>query len=185
MMLFTQEPTPTKLCRDCGDSQPASGFRPYKGRDGKHYLSNICRDCHNKRSALERLQPHRFAAEKRKTMNKVFGDGAYLHYQEVLYAQGERCAICLNPDGSFGRVRGGRVVRKMHSLDHNHRTGQVRGALCHCCNAGIVDLGDRDMWVGPPVLREEAERYLEEWETIAKKGGVQSGVYDPATHSVM
>lgn len=36
------------------------------------------------------------------------------------------CAICGKPP-----------VKKALSIDHNHKTGKVRGLLCHSCNMGI------------------------------------------------
>jgi hypothetical protein len=47
--------------------------------------------------------------------------------------KGGRCAICGTDsprgNGSF-------------PVDHDHRTGRVRGLLCHPCNTGIGLLGD-------------------------------------------
>jgi hypothetical protein len=55
--------------------------------------------------------------------------------------QGGICAICRET--------------KIDRIDHDHKTGKVRGLLCHCCNAALGlfrDLPDR--------LRAAAE-YLE------------------------
>lgn len=61
-------------------------------------------------------------------------------YQAMLIAQGGACAIC-----------GHRPVAKALVIDHNHRTGAVRGLLCNDCNAGIGSLGDH-----PEILRRAA-----------------------------
>jgi hypothetical protein len=60
-------------------------------------------------------------------------------------AQGGACAICRNPDP--GSKRG------WHT-DHDHRTGKVRGILCHKCN---VLLGAA---VDSPAILELAKAYL-------------------------
>lgn len=47
-------------------------------------------------------------------------------YDAMLEAQGGGCAICGNPPKS----------RRLH-VDHDHKTGAVRGLLCHRCNRGL------------------------------------------------
>src|SRR5437899_4206973 len=44
-------------------------------------------------------------------------------YDERLAAQGGGCAICGNAP----------KTRRLH-VDHDHKTGKVRGLLCHRCN---------------------------------------------------
>ena len=44
-------------------------------------------------------------------------------FQELLAEQGGVCAICGAPDPQH--------------LDHDHRTGWVRGILCFNCNGGL------------------------------------------------
>lgn len=50
-------------------------------------------------------------------------------YQALLDGQQGRCAIC------GGRARG-------LTVDHDHRTGQIRGLLCDPCNRAIGHLQD-------------------------------------------
>jgi hypothetical protein len=67
-------------------------------------------------------------------------------YNELLDRQGGGCAICATPEpGGRGRFH----------VDHDHKTGIVRGLLCHACNVGIGNLGD-----DPERLRAAAD-YLE------------------------
>jgi hypothetical protein len=54
-------------------------------------------------------------------------------YDTLLESQGGCCAICGkegNPDG------------QMMSVDHDHKTGKIRGILCRNCNLGIGYLED-------------------------------------------
>lgn len=46
-------------------------------------------------------------------------------YEVMLLEQGGVCAICGNPPKEGGR--------RLH-VDHDHRTGKVRGLLCFRCN---------------------------------------------------
>lgn len=48
-------------------------------------------------------------------------------YQDKLAEQGKRCAICLRKQG-----------KKALAVDHNHKTGQVRGLLCGFCNSRLL-----------------------------------------------
>lgn len=50
-------------------------------------------------------------------------------YNSILESQGGGCAIC-----------GKKNIRL--AVDHCHKTGKVRGILCHTCNNGIGFLGD-------------------------------------------
>jgi hypothetical protein len=58
-------------------------------------------------------------------------------YNQMLAEQHGLCAICLHPEES--KSRSGKPKRL--SVDHNHRTGKVRGLLCNKCNqaAGFLD----------------------------------------------
>lgn len=53
-------------------------------------------------------------------------------YDEMLAEQNNRCAICGGTD-----VRG---TGANLSVDHNHRTGEVRGLLCQPCNLALGHL---------------------------------------------
>lgn len=57
-------------------------------------------------------------------------DGSFFKYHdyEVMFAQqGNKCAICRSEN--HGNVN--------WNADHDHKTGFVRGILCHCCNSAL------------------------------------------------
>ena len=72
-------------------------------------------------------------------------------YVRMLEEQGGRCAICRTdePGGSGSRF----------AVDHDHKTGEVRGLLCKNCNTGIGLLQDNVL------ILEQAIRYLNEKES--------------------
>lgn len=55
-------------------------------------------------------------------------------YQKLLEKQNGKCAIC---GSNIGDSVGNRLY-----VDHNHKTGKVRGLLCSNCNFGIGSLKD-------------------------------------------
>lgn len=60
----------------------------------------------------------------------------------MLEEQGNRCAICNEAS-----------TKRAMSIDHDHKTGKVRGLLCDSCNLSLGHL-EREMFV------EKAMRYL-------------------------
>lgn len=69
-------------------------------------------------------------------------------YREIHEKQGGKCAIC---GSEIGDVMGNRLY-----IDHNHKTGKVRGLLCSDCNFGIGKFKDNIE------LMQKAIQYLEE-----------------------
>lgn len=49
----------------------------------------------------------------------------YTEFKEMLKGQNGKCVIC------------GKVDRRRLSVDHCHKTGKVRGLLCHSCNVAL------------------------------------------------
>lgn len=53
-------------------------------------------------------------------------------YNELLADQKGSCALCHKPN----------VKGKKLAVDHDHKTGIIRGLLCNRCNAALGALGD-------------------------------------------
>lgn len=49
-------------------------------------------------------------------------------YEAILRDQGGVCAICERPP----------KTRRLH-VDHDHKTGEIRGLLCYRCNRALPD----------------------------------------------
>ncbi len=57
-----------------------------------------------------------------------------IEYLALLTRSGNKCEICKRPP----RL-------KALSIDHNHKTGKIRGLLCYLCNSRLIgNLGDRE-----------------------------------------
>lgn len=80
------------------------------------------------------------------TLRKKYGITA-AEFNSLLASQDNRCAIC---GSSESKSRG-----RMH-VDHNHKTGAIRGILCQACNVTLGKMEDS------PELLRKAAAYLEE-----------------------
>lgn len=49
--------------------------------------------------------------------------------EELIAKHGDRCALCDKPRTAF---------KKNFALDHNHKSGKIRGLLCYRCNKFLV-----------------------------------------------
>ncbi len=58
---------------------------------------------------------------------------SHAEYDRLMQEQSGQCAICLRASGSEG---------KSLAVDHDHKTGRVRGLLCTKCNQAIGFFGD-------------------------------------------
>ncbi len=74
-------------------------------------------------------------------------------YEVMRDLQGSRCAICTREETAL--TAAGRT--KLLSVDHNHKTGEIRALLCNRCNSllGYVD-DDIDLF-------RKAIKYLEKY----------------------
>lgn len=102
----------TAACTRCGEEAPPEQFPNLLcGR----YL---CRVCLRAEQTERQLRRQGTSSER---------------YRELLEAQEKKCAICGVMEGH--RSCYGTVCRL--AVDHDHRTGTVRGLLCNSCNRGL------------------------------------------------
>lgn len=78
-------------------------------------------------------------------VEKTYGISAE-EYDAIYKAQGGRCAICRRATGRARRL----------AVDHNHKTGEVRGLLCKPCNSYGIGMFARD----DPEVLDRAADYL-------------------------
>jgi len=94
----------------------------------------------------ERVKEHRNNWRAQKPdyfIDHRYGDGAGQHLRVQVEKQSNRCAVCGDPLVS-------------PCLDHNHETGEWRGALCRGCNARLGTLENFE-WM------KKATDYLNQW----------------------
>ena len=110
---------PEKLCHKCGRFMPVSEF--YINRKTRDGLQAYCCDCMRMGARLwyeenREQDPEKVSATNRKKKYGLLPD----QYQQTLEIQNGLCAICGES-------------RKLN-VDHDHKTGKVRGLLCQTCN---------------------------------------------------
>lgn len=147
----------TALCYKCGRDLLLNCF--YKRKDGS--IRKECRDCvsvmnreggkrrytenkervanRNKASRDRRKQqdPEGYFIKRRNTLLKHKYGITLEQYEQMLQAQGSACRICKLPEPLDCKRKGGFFV-----VDHDHKTGRLRGILCFKCNMGLGGFQD-------------------------------------------
>ena len=115
-----------KSCAKCGKKKPLDQFhknkRSFDGR--KSYCKACSIEC---QEILREKDPSHIRMAQIKTKYNLSSK----EYEDLLKRQRRKCAICRQP---FDRTP---------NVDHNHRTGKVRGLLCTNCNAGLGNFLDK------------------------------------------
>ena len=128
-----------KYCIRCKTDKTLSEFR----NEGKKH--SWCRDCQNEYNKTWYYKNRERGLRWRKNGNLKRTYGISLDdYESLLKSQGNVCKICKTE-------RSGKYL----AVDHDHRTGKIRGILCENCNRGLGMFKD-----GPNLLRA-AIQYLE------------------------
>ncbi len=138
---------------------------PEQIKDDIEKHSKICSVCKERKDfwefLMDRRMPDFFSGRCRKCYYKTHGRKSWLKtygitpegYELILTSQSGCCAICKKPETveHEGKI-------KNLAVDHDHKTGRVRGLLCDGCNTGLGRFKD-----SIEALRE-AIKYLEKQE---------------------
>ena len=130
-----------KICKNCG-----SIFYPLsiKVREGKGFFCSVdCYKNYRKKHAQDPKELNKLYQKKHKYgLNKE-------EYKKLVEAHNNKCAICSR---EFDKTK-----RNSCNVDHSHKTGCVRGLLCHNCNV-LLGLCDDNV-----EILENAIKYLTKW----------------------
>lgn len=119
-----------KVCTRCKEEKPIDAFHRNTVRNGKVKYQARCKSC-RKETRPKQSDAEKAAMRRRNYMN--FYGITPEQYDEMMVAQDYRCAICRQHQDEFVRA---------FAVDHDHKTGAVRGLLCRGCNTGIGNLAD-------------------------------------------
>ena len=117
-----------KSCSKCNVVKSLDEFhRQAKGPQGRHSWGKPCANSHlrlHRKRNYSKEQRTRWNLKKRYCLTSE-------QILAIIERQRGRCAICYE-------------IPKRPCIDNCHRTGKVRGILCHRCNVGIPILDDND-----------------------------------------
>ncbi len=140
-----------KACTLCGVVKPLDAFCLQKGgRFGRHPRCRPCRSIQERERYIanrdEILGRQRASERKRRYHSEYKRLRKYgisqAQFEELARIQDQRCAICDERATPL-------------CVDHDHRTGLVRGLLCASCNVGLGYLRD------DPARLRRAATYVE------------------------
>lgn len=124
-----------KQCTKCKRNFPSTSEFFYRKRTTKDGLDFWCKEC--KKEYDKHLYQY-----KRYNITKE-------DYEKMMERQKEKCLIC---GRNFDKIY---FPQNTH-IDHDHRTGKVRGLLCNNCNVILGNAFDN------PLILVKAIRYLQE-----------------------
>lgn len=107
-------------CLGCNKTKQLTEF--HRCLSSSTGVQNQCKEC--------RKGVHQLSCGKKK-----YGVSLATYY-DMLANQSGKCGVC----GTRKPDKSGKL--SMFNIDHDHRTGKVRGLLCSDCNLGIGQLGD-------------------------------------------
>lgn len=114
-----------KRCLRCKESLPVENF--YKNRAQKdginYYCKSCCSDIRREREGSVARGPH-----------SPSSNISVLEFAELVLKQGGKCALC-----------GEEPVRAC--VDHDHKTGRIRGVLCYSCNGRLSRIDAEKDWL--------------------------------------
>lgn len=138
------EPVTHRVCYKCLLDKPLTeGF--YKDDHSTGGYGYMCKDCHKayhkERRSKDVARAKAYYAlypQKRKEILRKNKYGITREeYDAMLVAQNYVCAIC-----GKSQNRKTRGVLQPLSVDHDHKTGKIRGLLCHKCNIVLGLMGE-------------------------------------------
>ena len=106
--------------------------RPERKQYYRKYLKTYRQRPEAKKRQKEFRQSKKGRLSNRRSVVKCNYGITLEQYDKMFEAQGNSCAIC------NGVNKSGRKL----SVDHDHKTGKVRGLLCGKCNHGIGQFND-------------------------------------------
>lgn len=129
----------TKVCTKCKLEKSFDCF--YVSRVRKSGFDPHCRQCHrdyrkNNSSEISKRQKEYYKQNKSQfkdyELSKAYGISID-EYNSLLAKQNGVCAICKTPETSKNNEGS---VRNL-AVDHDHRSGRVRGLVCMSCNTSL------------------------------------------------
>ena len=140
-----------RVCFACKQDKPIEEFY----RSNVRYYQRECKVCNKIRRSLWWKSPKGRLSAANTKLKSRFGI-TLIEYEELVGKCGNKCEIC----GASSSVNGHRLA-----VDHDHKTGAIRGILCKACNSGIASFSD------DPNKLKSAIVYLEKQNLVINQNG--------------
>jgi hypothetical protein len=152
---YKDAPVGTKQCAHCEQFKALSDFGlDNRSTDKLYSFCKTCRDEKQLKSIAKQMSSTSVVAlnhyRAMKTMFHKYGI-TELELQDKLNEQKGLCIIC---DDDFGTslITGTRTHGRQYCVDHDHKTGRIRGLLCNWCNTTLGYIEKKKM---------DPQRYME------------------------
>ena len=140
---YTPNVMPTKkMCTVCKVAKPFEdfyyGYKAKKQRDIVHkkYPHARCKECDHARVRVYHKNNRDKTTRQQRISHRRSKYGiTEEQYNNMILSQNNLCAICNNPSS-----------KTLH-IDHDHKTGEVRGLLCSNCNMGMGFFKDNTVFL--------------------------------------
>jgi len=121
----------SKTCTECDLIKNVSEFHRNKDSpDGFHSKCKACKNGKAREYYNSGVENTRTAGHNAREyhLKKTYGITTE-QYEALLKTQNSSCAICEKPSSE---------EKRSFAVDHDHKTGEIRGLLCHYCNYRMV-----------------------------------------------
>ncbi|MFX1566935.1 MAG: endonuclease VII domain-containing protein [Promethearchaeota archaeon] len=110
----------TKRCSKCKQVFLATTEFFYKNRNLKHGIDSWCKACKKKYDKIY---------HKLKNFNLSIKE-----FEKLLEQQNYKCAICGRNFNDLFEIYNNKTTVRTPRIDHDHKSGKIRGILCNRCN---------------------------------------------------
>jgi Recombination endonuclease VII len=117
-----------RWCVRCVSASTAARYKTDPERFRQRKRTPASREYY--RDWRKKQDPMKLAGQRRKWSLRTLYNLSLEEYDAMLLAQGGVCAVCKQPETARLRSKTKRLT-----VDHDHRTGEVRGLLCTSCNS--------------------------------------------------
>lgn len=131
-----------KKCSKCKQTYPATHQFFYRHSNRKDGFDSWCKGCKKDYDKIH---------HKIKKFNISLNQ-----YKKMLKEQNGRCLICGRDFDDIYRNPKKKHIYYTPRIDHDHKTGKVRGILCHHCNTALGSFYEN------PLILVRAIKYLKE-----------------------
>lgn len=120
---------PSKRCSTCKEAKYLKDFSKHRGQPDGHHPQ--CKECRSKYKPSPEMREKN--NKRLREWNRLKTTGfTQKDFEQTLANQNGKCAICGTDDPG----------KTNWHADHNHKTNEKRGILCHKCNTGLGLLQD-------------------------------------------